>query len=118
MQLRWKTGLAVLAMLLVVPLIAADVAGKWIFEVDLDMGSGTATFVFQQEGNKLTGTYSGALGNADLSGSVKENKIEFSFDSEVGRVQYSGTIDSADQMKGKADYGGQASGTWTAKRAE
>jgi len=97
---------------------AADVTGKWTFSVQLDMGSGSPTFVFEQDGENLTGTYSGEAGQAKLKGTVKGNEIQFSFDSDFGVVKYEGTIEDADSMKGTADYAGQASGTWTAKRAK
>ena len=36
----------------------------------LDAGSGTPIFVFKQSGEKLTGTYSGLMGNAELTGTA------------------------------------------------
>ncbi len=36
-----------------------DITGKWEFNVQLDAGSGSPTFVFKQSGEKLTGTYNG-----------------------------------------------------------
>ncbi len=111
-------GVVILTLLLAVPMLAADVTGKWTFEVTLDMGSGSPSFEFQQDGEKLTGTYSGMAGTAKVTDTVKGDKIAFSFDSDFGKVNYSGTIESADAMKGKADYAGQASGTWTAKRSK
>ena len=110
--------LLAIVVLLALPLAAADVTGKWNFDVTLDMGGGTAEFDFKQDGEKLTGTYSGALGDATLTGTVKASAIEFQFDSQLGTVKYEGTIEGPDTMKGKADYGGQADGTWTAKRAK
>ena len=93
-----------------------DVTGTWAFEVDLGGNGGTPTFTFKQAGEKLTGKYQGQLGEADVTGSVKGNHIQFSFEVEAGRkVVYTGTIEK-DSMKGKADYGEVGSGTWTAKR--
>jgi hypothetical protein len=42
----------------------ADLTGTWTADVMLDVGSGTATFVFEQKGEILSGTYSGVLGQA------------------------------------------------------
>ena len=95
----------------------ADVTGSWEFQVETSAGSGAPAFTFKQEGEKLTGKYSGQLGNADVSGTVKGNQIEFSFEVEVGKVTYTGTIEG-NTMKGKVNLGDQASGTWTAKRKE
>ena len=60
--------------------LAHDVSGKWTFNVETDAGSGSPTFVFKQDGEKLTGTYSGMFGTADLAGTVKGDGIEFSFE--------------------------------------
>lgn len=96
-----------------------DVTGEWRFQVELSAGSGSPTFSFKQEGEKLTGTYHGQLGEAPLTGTVKGNQISFSFKvsgAVEGTVTYTGTIESNDSMKGHAEYGDAASGTWTAKR--
>src|ERR1041385_346660 len=82
---------------------AADISGKWEFAVQLDAGSGSPTFTFQQTGDKMTGTYNGLLGNAELNGTVKGDVVEFSFESafqgEKVKVVYKGTIASDKQMK-------------------
>ena len=95
----------------------ADVTGTWVFQVETSAGAGSPTFTFKQEGEKLTGKYSGQLGNAEVSGTVKGHQIEFSFTVDVGKVTYTGTIEGS-AMKGKVELGDQASGTWTAKRKE
>lgn len=99
---------------------AADVSGTWNFEVQLDAGSGSPTFEFQQNGEKLTGKYIGMFGEAPLSGTVRGNIIQFTFTMSQGgdkmEVTYDGTIEGNDAMKGKANYAGMASGTFTARR--
>ena len=51
-----------------VGLSGQDVAGTWILAVDLGAsGAGDATFVLEQDGNDLSGTYSGALGEQRVS---------------------------------------------------
>jgi hypothetical protein len=93
-----------------------DVTGTWAFEVELGGNQGSPVFTFKQDSEKLTGKYKGQFGEANLTGTIKQNKIEFSFQIENGgKVVYTGTIDK-DIMKGKCDYADQASGTWTAKR--
>jgi len=103
---------------LALPAAAADVTGKWNCDVQLDMGGGEIVFEFKQEGEALTGTYSGMAGEIDLTGTVKGDEIEFQFETEFGTIVYKGKIESAGSMSGTADYAGQAGGTWTAKRAE
>jgi hypothetical protein len=99
---------------------AADVTGKWVLNVQLSAGSGSPTFTFRQEGEKLTGRYSGLLGEAAVTGSVKGDNIEFQFTakSDLGELtaRYTGKV-SGDTMRGKADYGpAVGSGTFEGKR--
>jgi hypothetical protein len=97
-----------------------DVTGKWAVTVETDQGSGTPTITLKQDGEKLTGHYTGQFGEADLTGSVKGQTIEFSFTVDVQGNQlkeiYSGTVESKDSIKGKVDLSGLATGTFTAKR--
>jgi hypothetical protein len=97
-----------------------DVTGKWIADVQTSAGSGTPTFTFKQDGEKLTGHYSGQLGEADLTGSVKGKEISYSFGVDVQGthidVTYAGTVESRDSMKGTVKLGGVGEGTFTAKR--
>src|SRR5690348_13368527 len=59
--------------------LAADITGTWDFQVKTPQRNGTPVFVFKQEGEKLSGTYSGQLGKTDLTGTVKGDQVEFSF---------------------------------------
>ena len=92
---------------------AADFSGKWTFNVVLDAGSGSPTFDFKQNDEKLTGSYHGQFGDAELTGTVKGDKVEFSFGGQLGTVVYSGTLEGPNKIKGTCDYGGQAKGTFT-----
>jgi hypothetical protein len=101
------------------PAQSVDITGKWILDVQTDAGSGTPTFTFKQEGEKLSGHYSGQLGEADLTGTVKGDEFSFSFSGEAQgqqfKVTYTGTA-TKDMMKGTVDLGGMAGGTFTGKR--
>ncbi len=105
--------------LLVIALPAADVTGKWEFTVDLGGQGGKPTFTFEQKGEKLTGKYDGALGQADVTGTVKGDQIEFKFTAkgDLGELTatYKGTV-SGNTIKGKAEYGQLGEGTFTAKK--
>jgi hypothetical protein len=95
----------------------ADISGKWTANVVLEAGSGSPNFEFKQDGEKLTGTYHGQFGDAPLSGTVKGDKVEFSFGTDAAKAQYSGTLDGATKMKGTCDYGPDAGkGTFTATK--
>lgn len=94
-----------------------DLTGTWAIEIEIAGQTGAPEFTLKQEGDKLSGKYKGQFGEADVTGKVKGKDVEVSFELEDGsKVVYSGTIEEADLMKGKADYAGQAEGTWTGKR--
>ena len=106
-----------LGLLLTVGSLWAEVAGTWRAEVVLDAGSGAATFTFRQEGETLSGTYSGTLGQANLRGTQKGDQAEWSFDlAQVGTVTFKGTLDGTSKMKGSTQYGALGSGTFTATK--
>jgi len=96
-----------------------DVTGKWAFNVETSAGAGAPTFTFKQDGEKLTGHYTGTFGEADLTGTVKGSDITFSFtvDAQGNSLKetYTGTVDK-DTMKGKLVIEGLGEGTFTAKR--
>ena len=94
----------------------ADISGTWIADVVTDAGSGTPKFVLKQEGEKLTGTYSGALGEAKVTGTVKGPDVTIEFNASVA-VIYVGKLDeTGTKMSGTCDLGGQASGTFKATK--
>src|SRR5690242_881964 len=102
------------------PLLAHDVSGNWEFNVDTSAGSGSPSFVFAQSGEKITGTYSGLFGKADVTGTVKGDQIDFSFKFEYsgqsGVAHYTGVIESDKKMNGKVAFGDLGEGTWTATK--
>jgi hypothetical protein len=93
-----------------------DLTGTWVVAIEIGGQQGMPEFVLKQDGDKLTGKYKGQFGEKDVKGKVKDGEVEFSFELQEGAdAVYKGKIDG-DGMKGTADYGGQASGDWTAKR--
>jgi hypothetical protein len=95
---------------------AADISGKWSFEVVLDAGGGSPDFEFTQSGETITGMYHGQFGEAKVSGTVKGDKVEFTFGGDAGSVKYSGTLEGANKMKGTVDYGEAGKGTFIATK--
>ena len=93
-----------------------DISGAWVFQVETSAGSGSPTFNFKQEGEKLTGDYKGAFGEAPLTGTVKGGKIDFEIKGQQGTLTYTGTIEKDGTMKGTVQLGEVGSGTWTGKR--
>ena len=99
---------------------AASLSGTWSFNVETSAGSGTPTITLKQDGDKLTGHYSGQLGEADLAGSVKDQAFNFKFTVELQGMKlentYTGSVDGKDSLKGTVNIAGLAGGTFTAKR--
>jgi hypothetical protein len=97
----------------------ANISGNWAFEVQTDQGSGSPSFTFKQDGEKLTGTYKGAFGEGPVEGTVKGNAINFNVKVNAqGQdvvITYTGTIENG-TMKGTVKLGDLGTGTWTAKR--
>jgi hypothetical protein len=97
-----------------------DVTGEWIFDVSTSQGSGSPTFAFQQDGEKLTGTYRGLFGEASLTGTVKGRTLKFSFTANAQGtelvVTYDGELEDNDSVKGTVDFGGMGSGTFEGRR--
>ena len=118
--MKLKTGLAALltvAALSVAQMAgAADVTGTWIMSVQTNAGSGSPTFVLVQKGEALSGSYRGQLGEAQVTGTVKDDEvtIEYKVDGQAGSlaVKYSGKTDGK-TMSGKVSLGQLGEGTFT-----
>jgi len=98
-----------------------DVTGTWAFTVQSDAGTGTPTVTFKQDGEKLTGHYSSMLvGEAELTGSIKGQTIEFTVRADIQGMplefKFNGTVESKDSMKGTLSTGGFGDATFTGKR--
>ena len=98
-----------------------DVTGVWIFTVESAAGKSNPTLTFKQDGEKLTGQYSSQLmGEAQLSGTVKGQAIDFTVSANVQGTQvelkYVGTVENKDAMKGTLSAGDLGGGTFTAAR--
>ena len=98
---------------------ALDVSGAWGLEVTTPAGGGSPTITLEQIGEKLTGRYSGQLGEAPLTGTLKGSAITFASPVDVQGTQvtvvYTGTVEK-DAMKGTVKLGEMAEGTFTGSR--
>jgi hypothetical protein len=96
-----------------------NVTGKWTMAVETQAGTGSPTFDLKQDGVTVTGQYSGQLGEAPVTGTVKGNELTMSFKvSGQGQeliVTYTGTVEG-DTMKGKVSLGDFGDGTFTGSR--
>lgn len=102
----------------------ADASGKWQVRFSSDAGIFDATLQLGRDGSKVTGTWSGALGNAcPVIGTWRDGYVELSFNAEwpSGRfgkpgnatATLAGWIDG-DSAGGRMRVEGRADGRWTA----
>ena len=98
---------------------ADDVSGTWEFKVESAQGTATPSITFKQQGEKLSGTYKGRMGERPLEGTIKDDKIRFSvklkFQDQEFVVTYSGTV-KGNSMSGTVQFGDAGTGKWTASR--
>jgi hypothetical protein len=121
---RMLAAFAVVALLLTANTLSADDAtGTWKWTATRGDKTIESTAKFKQEGEKLTGTYTGANTESPIEeGTVKDNVVSFKVTREFGgnkfTIKYSGTL-SGDTIKGKTSFerdGQSQDREWEAKR--
>jgi hypothetical protein len=107
----------------------SDVAGSWDMRYSSDAGGMAASMELHRDGNKVTGTWSGPLGQGRaISGTWRNGYVELAFagdwpkESRQGapgpvNAFLTGWIDG-DSGKGRMRVEGRSDGTWVAKRKE
>jgi hypothetical protein len=125
--MKWLTVLVAALALAVVPMFAQDapkpkkidVTGIWDSTVESPQGTLASVATYKQEGETLTGTHVGQMGEVPLKGTVKGDQITYVITVDIQGQQltitYSGKVDG-DVIAGTAEFGGMGSATWTAKR--
>lgn len=117
-------GAAVLAGAGTLEAQTADVAGAWTLEVETDQGVTNPSWLLEQSGTELTGSYeSAALGQNRIRGSVDGMAIVIRFSADLqGQpvpVQYRGTLGDDGVIRGTIDIAdGMLTGTFTARRRD
>ena len=112
------TTLVLLMGVLSVAAQSASVVGSWDITIESPQGKRDSVLVIKQDGGKLTGAMKSPRGERPLD-SVKLDGSDITFVM-TANVQgqdmvmtYKGKVDK-DSMKGDADFGGFASGSWSA----
>ncbi|MBI3422470.1 MAG: hypothetical protein HY011_05985 [Acidobacteria bacterium] len=129
MQLSKKLFLNLCLSLLVVGVLSvigsaranfADLTGTWKLTLQTQQGTSNPTLTLKQEGEELTGTYKGRLGEAPVKGTVKGNAFKFSLKVNAQgnelQIDYDGTLEADGTIKGKAKFGDFGEGTFTGKK--
>jgi hypothetical protein len=104
--MRLATVLAVL--FLATCAFAADVTGTWKASTQTPDGQDVQiTFNFKMDGDKLTGTATGPMGDVPITDAkLTGDAIEFTVEAHDMKIVHKGTI-SGDEMKLKVDMGDQ-----------
>ena len=91
--------------------------GTWNLHAKVGHNKGTATFEFvEARDGSLSGTYTGMVGCADLTGTVRGESVEFSFTTKKGgAAKYSGKL-VGDELSGTCTYEAAGSGTFEGSR--
>ena len=96
-----------------------DVTGAWDLTVETKSGKAQPSILLKQDGEKITGTYQGRMGNPRLEGTIQGNNISFTvrlkFQETLITVTYRGVV-SGDSMKGTVQFGENDSGSWSGRR--
>jgi hypothetical protein len=107
----------------------ADIAGSWDMQYSSDAGGMEALMKLQRDGSKVTGTWSGPLGeDRAITGTWRNGYVELSFAGEWPKESRNGApgpvnallagwIDG-DSGKGRMRVEGRSDGVWMAKRKE
>ncbi len=103
---------------------AANISGTWGCSIEMGEPKPTnVTFVFKQEGEKLSGAYTNPKGaEFPVTGTVKGDRAVFSYELSASKqtmtVRYTGTIASPTKMTGAVEWigGGVPPGKWTATK--
>jgi hypothetical protein len=103
----------------------AAVAGKWAMALELpQMGTANTTLDLKQDGEKITGTYTGSYGTFQLEGTVKARVLEFWFtmtaEGTAVQLSFRGEVaaDGETIVKGTGSIEGMGDVTWSAKRSK
>lgn len=94
---------------------AADMSGTWDMDVRTSMGNGFPRFELKQNGNKLSGTYHGAMGSASVTGEVDGDNFTIRFNSQGINVTYKGKV-TGEKIKGTVDLTPFGNGSFKGKR--
>src|SRR5262245_47766492 len=88
-----------------------NIAGKWQMTLELSIGTANPTLELKQDGEKITGTYTGRYGTSQLQGTLKGRALEFAFqidaEGQTATMSFRGEVAAdSESMKGQATIEG------------
>src|SRR5262245_11063706 len=104
------------------PVPAGLAGGKWDVTIKTPGGDFPATANFIEDAGKLSGTFSGQLGEVPVTGTIDGKSLKLSMVAKTPQgdltVEMSGDVDGDSIVNGKAEVAGMGQMEWTAKRAK
>jgi pimeloyl-ACP methyl ester carboxylesterase len=105
---------------------ANDISGIWVFSITMNTGGvdSEETFAFKQQGEKVTGAYTGQFGDKEVTCTVSGKSIEIVIEllryGQNVKARYNGMIETPAKMAGTIEYIGDLGGRgkWTAIKRE
>lgn len=98
---------------------AADLSGTWVLTVESPQGTSNPTMTLTQDGQNVSGTYSGSLGSSDISGTVDGDTFKLvanlSMQGQEIPLTYTGT-QKGDNMSGSLDLAGMGGADFEGSR--
>jgi hypothetical protein len=107
-----------ITLMIVALALGADVTGKWTGQMQMRGETVNATFVFKNEGGKVTGKMTGPQGEVDLQDlKVEGDQISFTSTGGNAKVEFKGTV-SGDEIKMSRKREGGEAREFTLKRTK
>jgi hypothetical protein len=100
---------------------AADITGTWELTIyyQPDDSDYLATYILKQDGEKITGTYHGLLGPADVTGTIKANAVTLTVTVQSltpVTAHFSGKVTAATKMSGTVTGTSDKPRKWSAEK--
>jgi hypothetical protein len=118
--MKWMFAAGFMALLCLQPqcVLAADISGKWNFQLETDGGQREASPTFRVDGTNVTGKWD----TADVKGTFVDGKLNLAFPMTSQEAGMTGTLKvtgelQGDEISGKWEFEG-FTGTFKAKRAQ
>jgi hypothetical protein len=89
------------------PVAQSNVSGSWELNINGPQGPITATANLKQDGEKVTGTFSGPQGDVEASGTMKGNALSLAFSVNTSQGALSITMNgevNGTSIKGVLDF--------------
>ena len=97
---------------------AADITGTWevIIHYQPDDSDYRATYVLKQDGEKVSGTYHGMYGPAEVTGTVKSDNVAMTVTVKGTTARFSGKVTSPTKMSGTVTGTSDKPRKWSAEK--